>query len=124
MIKELFINVRRVNDIYVICFYVKCAGFQCHDQGASSILYAPQHQLLISAGKKGYAFIFDLRQRRLMYRSQLHDSPIRCLALDPHEEFFVTGAADGDIKVLLFSFLVLSSKKWYSFEKSKLRNIL
>lgn len=34
-----------------------------------------------------------------MYRSQLHDSPIRCLALDPHEEFFVTGAADGDIKV-------------------------
>ncbi|XP_065223519.1 dmX-like protein 2 isoform X2 [Planococcus citri] len=73
--------------------------FQCHDQGASSILYAPQHQLLISAGKKGYVFIFDLRQRRLMYRSQLHDSPIRCLALDPHEEFFVTGAADGDIKV-------------------------
>ncbi len=38
-----------------------------------------------------------------MYRSQLHDSPIRCLALDPHEEFFVTGAADGDIKVIIHS---------------------
>lgn len=31
--------------------------------------------------------------------SQAHDNAIKCLAMDPHEEFFVTGSADGDIKV-------------------------
>lgn len=30
---------------------------------------------------------------------QAHDNPIKCLAIDPHEEHFVTGSADGDIKV-------------------------
>lgn len=31
---------------------------------------------------------------------QAHDNnAIKCLAMDPHEEFFVTGSADGDIKV-------------------------
>lgn len=30
---------------------------------------------------------------------QAHDHAIKCLAMDPHEEFFVTGSADGDIKV-------------------------
>lgn len=30
---------------------------------------------------------------------QAHESAIKCLAIDPHEEHFVTGSADGDIKV-------------------------
>ncbi|XP_055296544.1 dmX-like protein 2 isoform X5 [Sitodiplosis mosellana] len=75
------------------------ASFACHEQGASSLIYAPQHQLLISAGKKGDVCIFDVRQRSLRHRFQAHESAIKCLAIDPHEEHFVTGSADGDIRV-------------------------
>jgi len=57
------------------------------------------HQLLISAGKKGDVCIFDVRQRSLRHRFQAHDCAIKCLAIDPHEEHFVTGSADGDIRV-------------------------
>ncbi|XP_075227186.1 rabconnectin-3 alpha isoform X2 [Lycorma delicatula] len=87
------------------------AAFTCHDQGASSLVFAPQHQLLISAGKKGDVCILDVRQRQMRHRFMAHESPVKCLAIDPAEEFFATGAADGDIKVwgltihhLLFSF--------------------
>lgn len=74
-------------------------GFMCHEQGASALILAPQHQLLISGGKKGDITIFDVRQRQQRHRFQAHESAIKCLALDPHEEFFVSGAGDGDIKV-------------------------
>lgn len=77
------------------------SAFTCHEQGASSLIYAPQHQLLISAGKKGDVCIFDVRQRVLRHRFQAHESAIKCLAIDPHEEHFVTGSADGDIRVSL-----------------------
>ncbi|XP_063708500.1 dmX-like protein 2 isoform X2 [Culicoides brevitarsis] len=73
--------------------------FTCHEQGASALAYAPQHQLLITTGKKGDVCLFDMRQRVLRHRFQAHDGSIKCIALDPHEEFFVTGSADGDIKV-------------------------
>lgn len=33
------------------------------------------------------------------YFHKAHDHAIKCLAMDPHEEIFVTGSADGDIKV-------------------------
>lgn len=79
--------------------YFLSIAFTCHDQGASSVVFAPQHQLLISAGKKGDVCILDVRQRQLRHRFIAHDSPVKCLAIDPAEEFFVTGAADGDIKV-------------------------
>ena len=79
--------------------HLTLAAFSCHDQGASSLVYAPQHQLVISAGKKGDVCITDVRQRQLCHRFQAHESPIKCLAIDPGEEFFVTGSADGDIKV-------------------------
>nr|XP_042903510.1 dmX-like protein 2 [Parasteatoda tepidariorum] len=75
------------------------SSFQCHESGCSSILYASQNHILISAGKKGDICIFDVRQRQLRHKFQAHDSPIKCLALDPSEEFFATGSADGDIKV-------------------------
>lgn len=54
----------------IVLFFSKTA-FACHDQGASSLVYAPQHQLLISAGKKGDVCIFDIRQRTLRYRFQV-----------------------------------------------------
>lgn len=53
-----------------------CAAFTCHEQGASSLVYAPQHQLLISAGKKGDVCIFDVRQRVLRDRIPVRDPPI------------------------------------------------
>lgn len=85
----------------------KFLAFACHEQGASSLIYAPQHQLLISAGKKGDVCIFDVRQRSLRHRFQAHENAIKCLAIDPHEEHFVTGSADGDIRV---SFIAISIK--------------
>lgn len=63
-------------------------------------MLAPQHQYVISAGKKGDVCIFDVRQRTLRLKFQAHESAIKCLAVDPMEEFFVTGSADGDIKVI------------------------
>ena len=33
------------------------------------------------------------------HKFQAHDSAIRAIALDPTQEFFVTGSAEGDIKV-------------------------
>ncbi|GLV44690.1 Rabconnectin-3A [Carabus blaptoides fortunei] len=74
-------------------------AWTCHEQGASSLLYLPQHQLLISAGKRGDVSQFEMRTRTVRHRFQAHESPIKCLALDPHEEYFATGSADGDIKI-------------------------
>lgn len=75
------------------------AAFICHEHGCPAIVYAPHHQLLISGGRKGEVCIFDIRQRQLRHTFQAHDVPIRCLAMDPEEEYFVTGSAEGDIKV-------------------------
>lgn len=76
------------------------SSFSCHEHhGASVVLYAPLNQLLITGGKKGEVFIFDMRQRTQRNKFQAHDSAIKCMTLDPGEEFFVTGSADGDIKV-------------------------
>lgn len=87
-------------DLVLIFFFFNFViAFTCHDQGASSLVYAPQHQLIISAGKKGDVCIFDVRQRTLRHRFQAHENAIKCIAIDPHEEHFVTGSADGDIKV-------------------------
>jgi len=71
------------------------------------VLYAPQHQVLISGGKKGEVCIFDVRQRQLQHTFQAHDAnvAVKCLALDSGsgvEECFATGGADGDIKVSFF----------------------
>jgi len=74
-------------------------GFSCHNDGCSAILFSPKHQVLISSGKTGDICLFDMRHRHLRHTFQAHDSSIRCMALDPAEEFFVTGSADGDIKV-------------------------
>ena len=78
------------------------AAFHCHADGCPVVLYAPQHQVLISGGKKGEICIFDVRQRQLRQTFQAHDSAIKCMALDGTEASFVTGSADGDVKVGCF----------------------
>ena len=74
--------------------------FACHEHhGASAVIFAPLNQLLITGGRKGDVFVFDMRQRLEKHRIQAHESAVKCLALDPGEEIFATGSADGDIKV-------------------------
>ncbi|XP_017781826.1 PREDICTED: dmX-like protein 2 isoform X2 [Nicrophorus vespilloides] len=74
-------------------------AFTCHDQGASSMVYAPQHQVLISAGKRGDVCLIDVRMKTIRHRFVAHDNAVKCVAIDPHEEYFATGSADGDIKI-------------------------
>lgn len=74
-------------------------AFTCHDHGATLLKYAPKQQLIITAGRKGFICIFDIRQRQLLHTFQAHDSAIKALALEPSEDYFVTGSAEGNIKV-------------------------
>ncbi|XP_075597124.1 dmX-like protein 1 isoform X4 [Balearica regulorum gibbericeps] len=74
-------------------------AFMCHDSGATVLAYAPKHQLLISGGRKGFTCIIDLRQKQQQQLLQSHDSPVKAIAVDPTEEYFVTGSAEGNIKV-------------------------
>ncbi|KAL1506470.1 hypothetical protein ABEB36_005832 [Hypothenemus hampei] len=71
----------------------------CHDQGASSLVFAPQHQVLISAGKKGDVCLIDVRSKGIRHKFTAHESAVKCIAIDPHEDYFATGSADGDIKI-------------------------
>ncbi|EEC14047.1 dual oxidase maturation factor, putative [Ixodes scapularis] len=101
--------------------------------GSSAVVFAPQNQLLISAGKKGdicilscwsldhcTAVIFDVRQRQLRHKFQAHDTAIKCLAVDPREEYYISGSADGDIKVWGLSVHVLL----YAFPNEHSRSTL
>ncbi|XP_049821296.1 dmX-like protein 2 isoform X4 [Aethina tumida] len=74
-------------------------AFTCHDQGSSSLVFAPQHQVLISAGKKGDVCLIDVRALSIRHKFQAHESAVKCIAIDPHEDYFATGSADGDIKI-------------------------
>ncbi|NXS53467.1 DMXL1 protein, partial [Brachypteracias leptosomus] len=69
-------------------------AFICHDSGATVLAYAPKHQLLISGGRKGFTCIIDLRQKQQQQLLQSHDSPVKAIAVDPTEEYFVTGSAE------------------------------
>ncbi|CAG9833364.1 unnamed protein product [Diabrotica balteata] len=73
--------------------------FTCHDQGAGSLVFAPQHQVLISAGKKGDVCLIDVRSKAIRHKFSAHESAVKCIAIDPHEDYFATGSADGDIKI-------------------------
>lgn len=74
-------------------------AFTCHDQGSSSLVFAPQHQVLISAGKRGDVCLIDVRSKAIRHKFTAHENAVKCIAIDPHEEYFATGSADGDIKV-------------------------
>ncbi|EDV26441.1 uncharacterized protein TRIADDRAFT_54433 [Trichoplax adhaerens] len=79
-------------------------GFNCHENGAGVVAYAPMRQVIITGGKRGHICIlittvYDVRQRQLRYSFLAHDATINCLTIDETEEFFITGSSDGDIKV-------------------------
>ncbi|KAF4514113.1 UNVERIFIED_CONTAM: hypothetical protein B566_EDAN019095 [Ephemera danica] len=62
-------------------------AFTCHDQGASSVVYAPQHQTLLSAGKKGDICVIDVRQRVIRQRFQAHESAVNLATMQPYFMF-------------------------------------
>ena len=66
---------------------------------AAKTRLSPVPQLLISGGKRGNVCIFDVRRRQVRHRFTAHEAAIKCMALDPAEEYFVTGSDEGDIKV-------------------------
>ncbi|XP_050759340.1 dmX-like protein 2 isoform X6 [Gymnogyps californianus] len=99
-------------------------AFTCHDHGATVLQYAPKHQLLISGGRKGYICIFDIRQRQILYTFQAHESAVKALALDPSEDYFVTGSAEGNMKVWrLTGYNLIHSFKNEHAKQSIFRNI-
>lgn len=87
-------------------------AFTCHEQGASSLVFAPQHQVLISAGKKGDVCLIDVRTKTIRHKFTAHENAVKCIALDPHEDYFATGSADGDIKVSQYLNVVLVNSRF------------
>ncbi len=65
--------------------------FTCHDAGAGCLVHATQHQLLISAGKKGQVCVWDLRQSRLLHTFKAHEAAVKTISMDEKETMFVTG---------------------------------
>lgn len=55
---------------------------------------------MISAGKKGDVCLIDIRSKNIKHKFNAHESAVKCIAIDPHEDYFATGSADGDIKVI------------------------
>lgn len=84
---------------FTFIFLPTLSAFPCHENGATVLQYAPKQQLLITGGRKGFVCVFDIRQRQLLHTFQAHDSAIKALALDVYEDFFITGSAEGNMKV-------------------------
>ncbi|XP_068103218.1 dmX-like protein 1 isoform X2 [Hyperolius riggenbachi] len=99
-------------------------AFTCHDTGSTVIAYAPKTQLLISGGRKGFTCLFDLRQRQQRHNFQSHDSAVKAIAVDTTEEYFITGSAEGNIKVWsLVNFMILHTFINEHARQSIFRNI-
>ena len=58
---------------------ISSLGLSCssHDAGASALVHANQHHLLISAGKKGQICIWDVRQAKLLHTFKVSDDNIK-----------------------------------------------
>lgn len=101
--KSYFFKKRRILPFIYLNLFIFLSShpsaFPCHENGATVLQYAPKQQLLITGGRKGFVCVFDIRQRQLLHTFQAHDSAIKALALDAFEDFFVTGSAEGNMKV-------------------------
>lgn len=99
-----------------------CLAFVCHEQGSTCIGFAPQHQVIVTGGRKGDICIFDVRggSGSIKHRYLGHDSCLKCMTIDPHEQFYCTGAADGDIKVCIIEYRTIlpcpSVKQLFKFK--------
>jgi len=73
-------------------------SFPCHEGGASSVVYSPRHQLLISGGKKGDIVVVDVRQQKVMDVIKGHTLNVKSLAIDAQEDFLLSGSSEGNVK--------------------------
>uniref|UniRef100_A0A674B9I6 Dmx like 1 n=1 Tax=Salmo trutta TaxID=8032 RepID=A0A674B9I6_SALTR len=74
-------------------------AFSCHESGATVLSLAARQQLLITGGRKGWISVLELPHRHQRQSFQAHDSPVKALAVDPTEGSFISGSAEGNIKV-------------------------
>ncbi|CAB1319344.1 unnamed protein product [Coregonus sp. 'balchen'] len=72
---------------------------RCHESGATVLSLAPRKQLLITGGRKGWISVLELAHRHQRQSFQAHDSPVKALVVDPTEGSFISGSAEGNIKV-------------------------
>ncbi|KAK5932313.1 hypothetical protein CgunFtcFv8_004030 [Champsocephalus gunnari] len=74
-------------------------AFCCHESGATVLLMASRQQLLITGGRKGWISVLELAPRHQRQSFLAHDSPVKALAVDPTEDCFISGSAEGNIKI-------------------------
>ncbi|KAJ3387748.1 regulator of (H+)-ATPase in vacuolar membrane [Entophlyctis sp. JEL0112] len=77
----------------------KVKSFQITEGGAYSISYSDRFQSIISGGKKGDIFIFDVRQMRHRKTIHAHENTVKSLFVDDENGMLISGSAGGDIKV-------------------------
>ena len=78
------------------------ASLSVHDGGCTSLLAMPSGEHLVSGGVKGDIAVICCRSWRPIITHQAHKATIKALAVAPPaagSERFVTGGADGDVKV-------------------------
>uniref|UniRef100_A0AAQ4NMY0 Dmx like 1 n=1 Tax=Gasterosteus aculeatus aculeatus TaxID=481459 RepID=A0AAQ4NMY0_GASAC len=73
--------------------------FCCHESGATVLSMASRQQLLITGGRKGWISVLELAHKHQRQSFQAHDSPVKALAVDPTEDCFISGSAEGNIKI-------------------------
>nr|XP_040051616.1 dmX-like protein 1 isoform X2 [Gasterosteus aculeatus aculeatus] len=74
-------------------------AFCCHESGATVLSMASRQQLLITGGRKGWISVLELAHKHQRQSFQAHDSPVKALAVDPTEDCFISGSAEGNIKI-------------------------
>uniref|UniRef100_A0AAY4DPT2 RAVE complex protein Rav1 C-terminal domain-containing protein n=1 Tax=Denticeps clupeoides TaxID=299321 RepID=A0AAY4DPT2_9TELE len=74
-------------------------AFTCHESEATVLSLAPKQQLLLAGGRKGWISVLDLAQRVQRQSLQAHDSPVKALAVGSTEACFISGSAEGNLKV-------------------------
>jgi hypothetical protein len=73
-------------------------SFECHDSGASSLVYSQKQNLLVSGGRKGELCVWDMLQVALLHTIPAHLMNVRSLCVDS-DSILVSGSTDGDMKV-------------------------
>lgn len=87
----------------------RVSTFSCLEtHGASAILYCPINQVLLAGGRRGELCVIEVRQKKERAKWQAHETPIKCMALEPGEAYFATGSSEGDVKVWIVSRAAMS----------------
>jgi WD40 repeat protein len=71
----------------------------CHESGASCIVFSSSKQRLISGGRKGEIYIYDVRSQSVVSKPVVHSAAISCIVINDSEGYFITGSTDGEIKI-------------------------